>query len=229
MSASATHSHRYPASVEKWPQAQLAPPIETSIAEEEDGVSTSADLTALTLDFLCSGVDDDSGLAQFPAPPQSAPPQPAGKSKMSSPPPSSFKSPPPSVTSVRPQPFPNKEEDSATRGRASPDIQTIMSETPKPRRRKSSLLSNSSSREQSRSRVSSLKKQPQRSSAPSAILGQTLSVRPAVTRKLSLPERRHEDDSDLEMNELDMDRLERELEGDGTESDSSLDLHTPFA
>ena len=26
-----------------------------------------------------------------------------------------------------------------------------------------------------------------------------------------------------------VDRLERELEGDGTESDSSLDLHTPFA
>ncbi|KAF9777429.1 hypothetical protein BJ322DRAFT_574801 [Thelephora terrestris] len=31
------------------------------------------------------------------------------------------------------------------------------------------------------------------------------------------------------MDEIDMDRLERELEGDGTESDSSLDLHTPFA
>ena len=50
-----------------------------------------------------------------------------------------------------------------------------------------------------------------------------------MSRKLSLPGQRHEDTSDLEMDELDMDRLERELEGDGTESDSSLDLHTPFA
>ena len=31
------------------------------------------------------------------------------------------------------------------------------------------------------------------------------------------------------MDDLDMDRLERELEGNGSESDSSLDLHTPFA
>jgi len=50
-----------------------------------------------------------------------------------------------------------------------------------------------------------------------------------MARKLSLPGQRHESTSDLEMDDLDMDRLERELEGDGTESDSSLDLHTPFA
>lgn len=31
------------------------------------------------------------------------------------------------------------------------------------------------------------------------------------------------------MDDIDMDRLERELEGNGSESDSSLDLHTPFA
>jgi hypothetical protein len=31
------------------------------------------------------------------------------------------------------------------------------------------------------------------------------------------------------MDDLDMDRLERELEGNGSESDLSLDLHTPFA
>lgn len=49
-----------------------------------------------------------------------------------------------------------------------------------------------------------------------------------------MPEGRHEArgggaSDDAEMDEIDMDRLERELEGDGTESDSSLDLHTPFA
>ena len=53
--------------------------------------------------------------------------------------------------------------------------------------------------------------------------------RPAAARKLSLPPQSHQGTSDPEMDELDMDRLERELEGDGTESDSSLDLHTPFA
>ena len=74
-------------------------------------------------------------------------------------------------------------------------------------------------------------RQPQRSSAPSAILGHTSSLRPPVARKFSLPEgrRRGGGVSDAETDENDVDRLERELEGDGTESDSSLDLHTPFA
>lgn len=205
--------------------------MEISITEEEDGVSASADLTAVTLDFLCSDMEEDNGVAQFPLPPQSVPSQPVRKAKTSSPP-SSFKSPPPSAASIRPQPFPNKEggsHTSATKGRTSPDISTIISETPKPRRLKSPLLSGSSPREQSRPRVPSLKRQPQRSSAPSAITGQTLAPRPTMARKLSLPGQRHEATSDLEMDDLDMDRLERELEGDGTESDSSLDLHTPFA
>ena len=50
-----------------------------------------------------------------------------------------------------------------------------------------------------------------------------------MTRKFSLPEPRREGASDPEVDEIDMDRLERELEGNGSESDSSLDLHTPFA
>lgn len=206
--------------------------MEISITEEDDGVSASADLTAVTLDFLCSDADEDSGLAQFPAPPQSIPQQTARKSRMTSPPPSSFKSPPRQPTSTRPQPFPNKEggpPTGATRGRTSPDIQTIISETPRPRRRRSPLLSNSSSREQSRSRAPSLKRQPQRSSAPSSIPNHTASLRPAVERKLSLPDKKYLGVLDVEMDDSDMDRLERELEGDGTESDSSLDLHTPFA
>lgn len=44
-----------------------------------------------------------------------------------------------------------------------------------------------------------------------------------------MPEGRRDAAPELEMDDIDMDRLERELEGDGTESDSSLDLHTPFA
>ncbi|KAF9646445.1 hypothetical protein BDM02DRAFT_3025910 [Thelephora ganbajun] len=222
VSASASHSFRLPTPAEKSPQGRLIPPMEISITEEDDGISTSADLTAVTLDFLCSDMDEENGLAQFPVPPQ-----PVRKLK-TSPPPSSFKSPPPVTASTRSQPFPNK-EGGTPGGRTSPDIQTIISETPRPRRRKSSLLSNPSSREQSRSRAPSLKRQPQRSSAPSAILGQTSYSRPAMTRKLSLPDGRHEDTPGLEADEIDMDRLERELEGDGTESDSSLDLHTPFA
>ena len=206
--------------------------MEISITEEDDGVSASADLTAVTLDFLCSDADEDNGFAQFLDPPQSTPQQAVRKSRMTSPPPSSFKSPPRQPTSTRPQPFPNKESGpptGATRGRTSPDIQTIISETPKPRRRRSPLLSNSSSREQSRSRAPSLKRQPQRSSAPSSIPNHTSSLRPAAERKLSLPDKKYLGVLDLEMDDSDMDRLERELEGDGTESDSSLDLHTPFA
>jgi hypothetical protein len=91
------------------------------------------------------------------------------------------------------------------------------------------LLSNPSSRDQSMTRAPPLNRQPQRSSAPSAMLSQPSSQRPSIARKFSLPEGRHEGASDPEMDEIDMDRLERELEGDGTESDSSLDLHTPFA
>ena len=50
-----------------------------------------------------------------------------------------------------------------------------------------------------------------------------------MARKLSLPNGRQDGNLDLEVDGLDADRLERELEGNGSESDSSLDLHTPFA
>lgn len=61
------------------------------------------------------------------------------------------------------------------------------------------------------------------------MLGHTLAPRPSVARKLSLPNGTPDDALEAEMDDVDMDRLERELEGGGSESDSSLDLHTPFA
>ena len=44
-----------------------------------------------------------------------------------------------------------------------------------------------------------------------------------------MPNGRQERTLDLEMDDANLDRFEREMEGGGSGSDSGLDLHTPFA
>ncbi|KAH8102321.1 hypothetical protein BXZ70DRAFT_68515 [Cristinia sonorae] len=146
---------------------------------------------------------------------------------------------------------------SAPGGRSvSPDIQSIIASTPKPRRKSASaLVSRSVSRSQSKSRPAVKRRVSEGQSGPFTVTVDSFDLRDhsrerTHDEKSELPYvRRHEEeildddasfvsdygeyingggmaseilDRDAEM------RLERQLEGDGSDSDSSIDVHTPL-
>jgi hypothetical protein len=111
------------------------------------------------------------------------------------------------------------------KGRTSPDIQSIISATPRPRRRTSSILSASSS-VRSKSRPSSEVPSSHRASAASSTTNVLRTLRGPDQSELSYDQQQM---ITLDNDGSEFDELERELEGNGSESDSSLDLQTPFA
>lgn len=98
----------------------------------------------------------------------------------------------------------------------SPDIGTILARTPRPKRRSSAAPSPSSVRV--RSRTTSLAGPPSswKDKSDDGLQGVS------VTSDMLAEEGLGELDTDEEL------RMEKELEGDGSESDSSIDLHTPL-
>ncbi|KAL0946334.1 hypothetical protein HGRIS_012572 [Hohenbuehelia grisea] len=116
-------------------------------------------------------------------------------------------------------------------GAASPDISTIIDATPKPRRRSGPSSERSLSRSRSRARES----------APSSVPSSRRTSKSTGIRSAPVPRRRasspcklhstYSYDAQLTWDDLDHEaetRLERALEGGGSDSDSSLDLHTPL-
>jgi hypothetical protein len=179
--------------------------MEISIVEEDDVDGSAANLSTMTFDspYPYSDVEDEVS-------PQILPATSIHQSVYSP----HIRDPSP-TESVSP---------SQHQGRNSPDIQSIISTTPRPRRRTSSILSAGSS-SRSKSRPPSEVVGSQRASATSV----TVNVLRTLKKSDSELSCGQQPALSLDEDGSEFDELERELEGNGSESDSSLDLHTPFA